>query len=141
MKVLFVFKDNVGRSQMAEGFFNYYFPDHCAKSAGTKGRDWSDKVLGEELAWDVVRCMLEKGINLNGKRPKQLDKKLSQEADKIIWIEDILAVPYYIGKSKINYWNVMDPRYSDYEGHCKVRDHINFLVKRLIDSLNNSKQL
>lgn len=135
MKVLFVCRGNVGRSQMAEGFFNHYAQGHEAISSGYNAVMYSDNVLGKEMGWDIVQCMDEKGIDLRGKRPKQLLSSHVDDIDKIIWMAEKDQIPGYAFKPSLSFWEVDDPSYLDYEGHCRVKDEIEGLVKKLINEL------
>ena len=45
MKVLFVCKSNIGRSQMAEAFFNKFSKNHKAISAGISTENHAGKMV------------------------------------------------------------------------------------------------
>jgi protein-tyrosine-phosphatase len=137
MKVLFVCKGNVGRSQMAEAFFNHYTHFHRATSAGTHGEEYSKEVLGDDFGYSVVECMLEKGIDLSGRSPTQLKKEISS-VDRIVWMTDPDTIPTYIENSRVTFWNVEDPKHFDENGYRRVRDQIERKVLRLINRIHNN---
>ncbi len=95
MKVLFVCRGNVGRSQMAEAFFNHYSRNHSATSAGINGLKYSQRRIGD-LSEEAVRCMQEKGIDISGKTPRQLTREVADESELVVWIADRNAVPDYL---------------------------------------------
>jgi protein-tyrosine-phosphatase len=137
MKVLFVCRGNVGRSQMAEAFFNSKTSNHKAVSAGTHSLNLDGRVSYagdriEYIAPNISRCMKDKGIDISNKISKQLCKYTSDSADLIVWITDRDSVPDYLKYREIIYWDVKDAVGTSYEKHCLVRDKIKILVDKLI---------
>jgi len=141
MNILFVCQGNVGRSQMAEAFFNFYSRVHRAYSAGANGQKYSHKILGEDrFGKHIVDCMNERGIGIKGNRPKQLTKEMIRECDAVIWMgdEDYRG---YVQDKELYVWNVDDPHHFNYERTIKIRDDIEDRVKDLVDKLDNSKPI
>lgn len=132
MKVLFVCKANVGRSQMATAFFNKMSKKHHAIGAGTHVGENEGKPIHEF----VVNCMAELGYDLSKNTRKQLTPKMVEEADKIIVMNDREDLPDYVKNSpKVVFWDVEDGKGKSYEFHCKSRDRIKTLVEKLVEEI------
>ena len=75
--VLFVCVHNLGRSQMAEAFFNKMAKGRAqALSAGTQPADKVNQV--------VVEAMREVGIDISGSKPRALTMEMVEKAHKMI---------------------------------------------------------
>jgi len=98
MKILFICKWNVGRSQIAEELFNKYSKKHRAISAGTHALRFKDQKL-KDFAYEVVKVMQEKGIDVGNKIPSQLSPELAKSSDRIIVLTDKSDLPEFIAKA------------------------------------------
>ncbi len=136
MIVLFVCKSNIGRSQIAEAFFNKFSKNSKAISAGIDAKDYSGRTVGW-LSDKVSKCMLEEGIDISGKLSKQLTGELIEQSELIIWIAPEKEIPEYLGKNKLISWNVEDAGGKTYEHWCLARDEIKKLVADLVRDLEN----
>lgn len=132
MNVLFVCRGNVGRSQMAEGFFRHYYPEHEVKSCGTSALKYVSNKIGD--FWYISPCMKEKGIDISEQRPKQISPELTNNADIIVTMSQE-ELPSYVEMSKVTAWQVPDPASRDFNFHRGVRDSIDSLVKGLSSRL------
>ena len=125
--VLFVCVHNAGRSQMAAGFLK-----HLAKG--------SVEVLsaGSEPAEIVnpaaVAAMAEAGIDVSGEEPKLLHDSAAREADVVITMGCGDACPIYPGK-RYEDWDLPDPAGRPIGQVRPIRDQIEAMVKRLLQSL------
>jgi protein-tyrosine-phosphatase len=129
MKVLFICRANVGRSQMATAFFNKLSTKHHAVGAGTHVGDNEGLPL-QEL---VIKCMAELGYDLSKETRKQLTRKIAHEADSIIVMNEKEDVPPYLSDSpKVMFWEVEDAKGTSYDFHVKIRDQIKGLVEKLV---------
>jgi len=135
MKLLFICKANVGRSQMADAFFKKYSQKNKSKSAGYSPENWEGKSLDNTKY--VKICMDEEDINVRNKVSKRIDKKIVNWADKIILFDSKkLDWPDFLRNSnKIEIWEIEDPRHGDLDIHRKTRDEIKKRVKKLISEI------
>ena len=132
MKVLFVCVANVGRSQMAEAFFNNLSKKNKATSAGTKGEKYEGREL-KEFAQPVLACMTDTGIDISKKTPRKLTKQMVDDADKIVVMADKGTWPNFLKDSKkVEVWDVDDAQGKSHEFHLKTRDQIKKLVQGLV---------
>jgi arsenate reductase len=129
MKVLFICRANVGRSQMAPAFFNTLSTKHHAIGAGTHVGDNEGLPL-QEL---VIKCMAELGYDLSKKKRRQLTPEIAHEAHKIIVMNEKDDLPPYLNDSpKLIFWDVEDAKGTSYDFHVKIRDQIRGLVEELV---------
>jgi protein-tyrosine-phosphatase len=128
-RILFVCVENAGRSQMAEAFANHYGSGRIvAKSGGTKPAERVNPI--------VVQAMLEKGIDISGKRPKPLEPRDLEEADMVVTMgcgaEEFCPATFL---EKVTDWGIEDPKGKTIEEVRKIRDEIERRVKALIEPL------
>lgn len=128
MKILFVCKSNVGRSQMAPVFFNRLSKKHKAIGAGTHVGEDENQPLHEF----VIKCMAEFGYDLAKNVRKQLTPKIAKEADKIVVMTEKENLPSYIDMSKVVFWDIEDAKDKSLEFHRQIRDEIKKLVEKLV---------
>ena len=101
--ILFICAANVGRSQMAEGFYNHYTGGKNSISAGIEDKREDYKCTPHPL---VVSQMTEKGVNISGQRMDVLDEKIIGIAKRIITFEKN-GLPNYV--KEFAYFDVSDP--------------------------------
>ena len=111
MKVLFVCRGNVGRSQMATALFVRY-SGYEASSAGTKVFEKEGQKLKDIfLAEPVIRLMKKEGIDIEENARTQLTPLMIEEFDKIIVMAESETIPEYLHQSnKAEFWNIEDPK-------------------------------
>src|SRR3989338_9205445 len=102
MKVLFVCRANVSRSQTASALFNGLSKKNTSTSAGTnvnekEGRSISDPVTKE--GEHVLNCMEDLRYDLSKATRRQLTEKMAQEADLIVAMTDRVDLPGYVKTS------------------------------------------
>lgn len=121
--VLFVCLHNAGRSQMSQALLERKAAGrHVALSGGT--------TPAEHVHPEVVQAMQELGIDLSGRRPQLLTRKLAEQADIVITMGCGDECPHIRGKRYIE-WDLPDPRGRPLDEVRTIRDDI----ARRIDSL------
>ena len=109
MNVLFVCKQNAGRSQMAQAL--YERRGGKARSAGTSP--------AAHVHPEVAALMPE----LASRAPKQLDTADGEWADIVVTMGCGDACPVIPGKRYVD-WELQDPAGQDFETVRKIRDEI-----------------
>jgi arsenate reductase len=111
--VLFVCRHNTGRSQMAEAYLRHFLGDTVdVASAGTIAADVPDP--------GVVAIMAEDGIDISAARPKLIDPKRAEHADRIITMGcDVEGVPRIDDD-----WGLPDPKGQAVERVREIRDTV-----------------
>jgi arsenate reductase len=127
-RVLFVCKQNAGRSQMSDTLFQRAAEGrHESRSAGTRP--------AEQVHPDVAEALRELGIDISGNRPQMLTDDLAQWADLVVTMGCGDECPYIPGKRYID-WDLLDPADLPIEQVRLVRDDIETLVTDLVRELD-----
>ena len=127
-RVLFVCKQNAGRSQMSQALFERAANGrHQARSAGTRPADHVHTV--------VVEVMREQGIDLSARRPQKLTDDLGHWADVVVTMGCGDECPYIAGKKYID-WELQDPDGKSVGEVRAIRDDINARVGELASDLD-----
>jgi arsenate reductase (thioredoxin) len=128
--VLFVCRQNAGRSQMSQALFEQAADGrHRALSAGTTP---ADRVHPE-----VVHVMNEIGIDLSNRTPKLLTRELAEQADLVITMGCGDECPYIPGKRYID-WDLEDPAHRPVATVRAIRDEIGSRVHALLAQLDEA---
>ena len=98
MNVLFVCKQNAGRSQMAQALYERLGGE--ARSAGSRPE--------QELHPQVLEAMQELGIDLSDRHPKPIAEEDVRWADVVVSMGCGDACPVFPGKTYLD-WNLADP--------------------------------
>ncbi len=126
--ILFVCVENSARSQMAEGFFNFY----------NKNREFSAESTGTSPASEVkplaVKVMAEIGVDLTAKKPRKYSLDQGDKAYKVITMGCMDSCPL-TPPGKTFDWDIADPAVGSVDEYRKVRDEIKKKVKELIATL------
>ena len=122
-RVLFVCKQNAGRSQMSDALFQRVATGrHESRSAGTRPASRVHPL--------VVDAMGELGIDLSGNQPQRLSDDLAQWADVVVTMGCGEECPYIPGKKYID-WDLDDPAGRSLEEVRSIRDEIALRVAEL----------
>jgi len=124
--VLFVCRQNAGRSQMAAALLNRAAAGRAVgESAGTTPADRVHPV--------VVEAMREIGIDLTGARPKALTEDLQRAADRAVTMGCGDACP--VVRAPVEDWDLPDPAGRPLAVVREIRDEIARRVEPLVGEL------
>jgi protein-tyrosine-phosphatase len=140
MKVLFVCRGNVGRSQMAATLFEK-FTGMKADSAGIKVLEKENVTLSEtRFTEPVIRFMLKEGFDVSENPRRQLTPKMIKDHDKVVVLAEKEVIPDFLKEAKnAVFWEIEDPKGMDDDGYLRVISKIKENLKRFL-SENNIKQ-
>lgn len=137
MKILFVCQANVGRSQMAEAFYNFHTNSSNATSAGVE--DFRDKYQHKPTQ-EIIETMLEKGIDISNQRIDYLKPDLLSDVDQVVVLcSRDLCPEFLLEGEKVIFREIEDPHQQDGKTIQKIRDQIEKLVLELIPNSKNGK--
>ena len=123
MAVLFLCRQNAGRSQMAQAFFERLAPTLTAVSGGSSPAAAVHPV--------VVEVMREVGIDLAGRKPGRVDAAMLAGADVVISMGcDDPAICDYPGR-KVEDWGIEDPSGKPIDEVRRIRDLLRSRVEEL----------
>ena len=126
--VLFVCKQNAGRSQISQALFERAAGErHRALSAGTTPT--------HHVHPEVVAVMNELGIDLSDRTPQLLTRELATHADLVITMGCGDECPYIPGKRYID-WDLADPAGQPIDQVRVIRDDIERRVQQLLGELD-----
>ena len=125
--VLFLCVHNVGRSQMALGFFRLYGCDAAIAWSG-------ESEPGIEVNPAAVAAMAERSIDPSGEYPKHWTDEVVRAADVVITMGCGDACPVFSGK-RYEKRVLDDPAGMDFAAVRSVRDEIDQRVQALLAEL------
>ena len=126
--VLFVCRQNAGRSQMSRALFQSTAGErHHALSAGTTPAD--------HVHPEVIEVMREVGIDLTGNVPQLLTRALAERADIVVTMGCGDECPYIPGKQYLD-WDLADPHGQPLDAVRDIRDEIARQVTQLVKDLD-----
>jgi arsenate reductase (thioredoxin) len=129
--VLFVCRQNAGRSQMSQALFTRAANGrHHALSAGTTP---ADRVHPE-----VLEVMDEIGIDLSDRTPQRLTRELAERVDLVITMGCGDECPVVPGKRYLD-WDLTDPAGQPIDRVRDIRDEIAERVAVLVGELDSQQ--
>jgi protein-tyrosine-phosphatase len=131
VRVLFLCIGNAGRSQMAQAFLERH-GGHEVRSAGSRAAAALDP--------EVVTVMRERGFDLSGRTPRQLEPAADAAwADVVVTMGCGDVCPVLPGKSYVD-WGLEDPAGKAPERVREIRDEIERRVDELARTLDPAPQ-
>lgn len=110
MKILFVCRANVGRSQAAKAFYNLKHPG-MADSAGTLVDIPGQQLRQRPGAFNIISVMSEYGVDMSKYTRQQTDKAMLKSYDKVIVMAEPETIPeWLLSNDKTVLWDVSDPK-------------------------------
>jgi protein-tyrosine-phosphatase len=142
MKVLFVCKGNVARSQMAASIYNRLTNSQSAKSAGVKVTH-EGETLGERRARiggsHTLTVMQEDGYDISNNKQHQLTKGMLSKYDVVVSMHHEGDDPeWLLNSSKYLFWDVTDPYGNTLEETRKTKD---LILAKVQDFVRKEKEL
>lgn len=130
-QVLFICRANVGRSQIAEGYYNAFAKKSQGYSAGIT--DLRKKYNGKP-APAIQTVMQEDGIDITRQRVSLLTEQMMSDADRVIVLCSKREVPdHFLQLSKqITFIEIDDPYNKGIEEVRYIRDEIKELVTQIL---------
>ena len=133
MKVLFVCQANVGRSQMAEAFYNFHTQSNDAISAGVE--DFREKYQHKPTR-EIIKTMLEKGIDISHQQIDFLTPGMLTKTDQIVVLcSKDLCPKFLLENEKVVFREIEDPHQQDEKAIQRIRDQIEEFVLELIKNI------
>jgi len=127
-RVLFVCRQNAGRSQMSEALFRLATDGrHDARSAGSEPAERVHPV--------VTEAMRELGVDLAGRVPRGLDPGDAEWAELVVTMGCGDACPVIPGKRYLD-WALPDPAGKPLEQVRVIRDDIRLRIEELVRRLD-----
>jgi protein-tyrosine-phosphatase len=138
MKVLFLCKANIFRSQMAEALFNKYSKNHRAESAALIQPEGKMHAL-------VVRAIKEEEIDITNNISKKCDAKMLKEADVVVVMNSNLEKHFLKLKQNlkpgaiIHIWEIPDIKALETDEHFypEVVNTRNMIKSRVLNLIKN----
>jgi arsenate reductase len=131
--VLFVCRQNAGRSQMSQALFERAAgASHRVLSAGT--------TPAEHVHPEVIAVMRELGVDLADCVPQLLTDELAREADLVVTMGCGDECPLIPGKRYID-WELPDPHGQPLDRVREIRDEIAGRVRRLLSELGTGETI
>ena len=128
--ILFICEANVGRSQMAEGYYNAFTGGKRAISAGIKN---VIKKYSGKPAPKIIKVMEKDDIDISSQRIKVFSADMADKVKHIIVLcEKHICPAQLIRSPKTRIMPIQDPYNMSINGVTKIRDAIKELVKILI---------
>jgi arsenate reductase len=129
-KALFVCHGNVGRSQMAEAFYNHFTQSDDAWSAGI---DLTTPKRYPHPAEIIIKVMKEENIDISNKKVKIVTKEMAENSDEIFVMCKREDCPdFLLNHNGVTFWNIKDPYKAGSDATRRIRDLIKYKVLSII---------
>lgn len=129
-QVLFICHANVGRSQIAEGFYNDFTGGSIAISAGLDPTSPEKYVHPTEK---IIQVMKEENIDVSNNTVKLLTEDMINNSQEVYVLCEKELCPQYIQENeKVVYYFIQDPYEIDIDGTRTIRDEIKDFIQTII---------
>jgi protein-tyrosine-phosphatase len=136
MKVLFVCRGNVARSQLAEAIYNKLTNSNDAGSAGTHVENPGETLIGRKKRVGVsnaVDVMKDHGLLSHSQAQTQLTKSMLDDYDLVISMSGKRYTPSWLKDSpKYRYWKITDPKARGYDITNRTRQQIEAKIREVL---------
>ena len=137
MKVLFVCRANVGRSQIAQALYSKITSFESA-SAGTKVEIENQKICERPLVKPVIDFMKKEGIDISQNTTNQIMPEMLDKFDKIIVMAEPETIPSFLLKNnKTILWAIEDLLGKNNKTYKKTISQIKTNIEKLIKDNKN----
>ena len=137
MRILFVCRGNVARSQMAEAIYNKLTNTSDANSAGTRvekpGETLSErkKRIGKSPVFDV---MTDNGLSPADKQQTRLTQDMLSQYDVIVSMASKKYTPEWLSSEpNYVYWKINDPKARGYAYTNGARLRIEARIREMLE--------
>ncbi|MCL2280983.1 hypothetical protein FWC31_03870 [Candidatus Saccharibacteria bacterium] len=134
MRILFICQHNLGRSQIAQAFFNHLTDTNNAKSVGTSVGMYPEKTLGEfKEETRATKVMREVGLDLTKAPLRQITPASVRGIGQIISFVSRAELPEWLqNDARVQIWLVKNYPAQDMETVRRQRDEILRGVRKLV---------
>ncbi len=135
MKILFVCRGNVGRSQIATGLFTKYTGQE-ASSAGTAPLFFGKKIREIPEAEFIIDAMKNEGVDISDNIVQKFTPDMEDRFEIIVVMAERETIPDILLHSKKTiFWDIEDPKDSRNEDFekimAKLRDNVRALITKI----------
>ena len=140
MRVLFLCRANISRSQTAKAFFDK-LSKHWSESAGVivgdkDGMSIRDQIELRGVQDHVFEIMEKQGLDITPNVRRQVTPEIVERADRVIVLTDKFEMPDYIlASDKVVYWDVSDTLKVPYDVALEVSRDIRSRVEELVTEI------
>ena len=129
-KILFVCSGNVGRSQMAEAFYNQLTKSQNAFSAGI---DPNTPLKYPEIPSQVRLVMAEEEIDVSRQKVKLINRcQVGRAAQIFVMCQKEDCPAFLINSGKVVYWQIEDPYQLSLDDLRRIRDQIKVKIESIL---------
>ena len=134
MRVLFVCKHNLGRSQIARALYNFLTGTNDAISAGTNTGMYPEKRLGDFAGETrTMKVMREIGLDMTDAPRQQITPKLTRNIERIISFVSTDELPEWLhDDGRVEVWHLKNYPAPDIAAMRHQRDEITRNVRKMI---------